>query len=62
MAYIGLAYPIMARKRDGPEYYDGILVGKAVEAEITPNYIDTSGYTEMCIRDRRIPTYRRRRL
>lgn len=47
MAYIGLAYPIMARKRDGPEYYDGILVGKAVEAEITPNYIDASGYTDI---------------
>ena len=47
MAYIGLAYPIIARKRDGPEYYDRILTGKAVEAEITPNYIDTSGYTDI---------------
>lgn len=47
MAYIGLAYPLVARKRDGPEYFDGMLAGKAVEAEITPNYIDSSEYTDV---------------
>ena len=47
MAYIGLAYPLIARKRDGPEYLDGVLAGKAIEAEITPNYINSSEYTDV---------------
>lgn len=46
MAYIGLAYPVTAKKRDGPEYYDGVLSGKAVEVEVTPNYIDSSEYAD----------------
>lgn len=51
MAYVGLAYPIIAKYTENedqiPTYADAVILGKAVQVEITPVYEDISAYQDM---------------
>lgn len=51
MAYLGLVYPVIARyteDEDGnPVYSGGVVVGKAIKAEINPVYEDITEYSDM---------------
>lgn len=44
MAFFGLRKPIIAKWHPGNTYTDGMIVGKAVSLEVTPNYATGSLY------------------